>query len=69
MQFMTDIARLTFDHRLELWSVVIAGLLLAWIDRVTQARRMRDYDAWWYFHLRRPDTKMSRRGGRQPRSR
>jgi hypothetical protein len=69
MQFLNDIARLTFDHRLELWSVIIAGLLLAWVDRAMQVRKMRNYDAWWFFHSRRSDGKTSRRAGRSPKAR
>lgn len=66
MRLPFDIGGWTFDHRLDLWCVVVAGLVLAWIERGGLRRRMgrERYDAWWFFHLPRSHT---RRLGRPSR--
>jgi len=68
MNTLFDIARGMNGHRLELWGVVIFGLVLAWLERGGLRRRIQGerYDAWWFFvHLPRS---YARRLGR-PRKR
>ena len=47
------LARAAYDFRMEVWVVVVAALLLAWLHRNAKARQLRNYDAWWLDHARR----------------
>jgi hypothetical protein len=47
-------------HPPQLWAVVLAALVLAWLEGGLGAQRMHRYDAWWLFNLRRSDTKFLR---------
>lgn len=53
MSTLFDIGRRLYDHRLDLWVVVILGLVLAWIERGGLRRRLQGerFDAWWFFRL------------------
>lgn len=68
MRTLFDLGRTMYDHRLDLWSVVILGLLLAWIERGGLRRRLQGgrFDAWWFFRLPRSQT---RQLGRPDKSR
>jgi hypothetical protein len=42
-----------YDFRMEVWVVVAAALLLAWLHRNAKARELTNYDAWWLREARR----------------
>jgi hypothetical protein len=56
-----------YDHRLDLWGVVILALALAWLERGGLRRRLERerYDAWWFFHLPRAHTRGLGRTGKR----
>lgn len=53
MDVWRDLAHWAYDFRMEVWVVVVAALLLAWLHRNAQARELKHYDAWWLHHARR----------------
>ena len=38
-------------HLSPVGAVVLAAVVLAWLDHAARLRRMRPYDAWWLFNL------------------
>lgn len=59
MRTLLDTVRWLYDHRLDLWCVVILGLVVAWLERGGLRRRLQRerYDAWWFFNLPRTHTR------------
>jgi hypothetical protein len=64
MDLATVIERWIEHHPPQLWAVVVAALVLAWLDRGGKLGRIKRYDAWWLFNLRHSDTKLARRSRR-----
>jgi hypothetical protein len=61
---MDDLANLIHRwiqiHPPQLWAVVLAALVLAWIECGANLQQLRRYDAWWLFNLRPSDAKFLR---------
>jgi hypothetical protein len=57
---VTIVERWIEHHPPQLWAVVLAALVLAWIERDAGLQRIHRYDAWWLFNLRRSDGKVDR---------
>jgi hypothetical protein len=59
MRSFIDMVRGMYDHRFDLWLVVILGLVVAWMERGGLKRRLQGehFDAWWFFRLPRAHTR------------
>lgn len=53
MDVWLDFARWAYDFRLQVWGVIGAALLLAWLQRNAKARELKNYDAWWLHYAQR----------------
>jgi hypothetical protein len=47
MDDLIDILRGASHNRLDLWLVILGGLVLAWFERRSIERGLSRYDAWW----------------------
>jgi|KBSSwiStaDraftv2_1062776.scaffolds.fasta_scaffold659124_3 hypothetical protein len=53
MSGLSHLLHRAYDYRIEVWIVVVAALLLAWLRRNAQADEAKNYDAWWLHYARR----------------
>ena len=53
MSELSHLLQRAHDYRIEVWVVVVAAVLLAWLRRNADANELKDYDAWWLHYARR----------------
>jgi hypothetical protein len=59
-EITTRIQRL-IEHPPQMWAVVLAALVLAWLEGAVKLGRTHRYDAWWLFNLRGSQSQFLRR--------